>query len=288
MKSLYDHCMETGNDLLSQWHPTENEGLTPAEVSFASNRKVWWRCHQGHEWQAVVYSRASGGSGCPFCSGRVALPGFNDLATCHPDVAAQWHPTKNGELTPQKVKAGARQKVWWICEQGHEWQAAVYSRASDGSSCPFCSGLIALPGFNDLASCRPEVAAQWHPKLNGDLSPEMVTDGSNKKVWWRCEHGHEWQAIVFSRALDGKDCPYCTGKKVLAGFNDLATVHPKIAAQWHPELNGELTPQMITSGSHKRVWWQCDEDHVWKAVVYSRTGPGKHGCPVCAGNVRKK
>ena len=74
----------------------------------------------------------------------------------------------------------------------------------------------------------------------------------------------------------------------MAGFNDLATTHPKIAAQWHSGLNGQLTPQMVTAGSHKKVWWICVEDHVWKAVVYSRTGKQQRGCPVCAGTVNGK
>ena len=85
--------------------------------------------------------------------------------------------------------------------------------------------------------------------------------------------------------MHGSCCPYCTGKKVLPGFNDLATLEPKIAA-WHPTLNGTLTPEMVTLGSHRKVWWQCPEGHVWKAVVYSRAGPQKCGCPVCAGKVK--
>jgi len=73
---------------------------------------------------------------------------------------------------------------------------------------------------------------------------------------------------------------------VLKGFNDLATTAPKIAAQWHPELNGSLTPQMVTAGSRKKIWWHCAEGHVWKAVVYSRAGVQKSGCPVCAGRIK--
>ena len=83
-------------------------------------------------------------------------------------------------------------------------------------------------------------------------------------------------------------CPYCAGKKVLAGFNDLATTEPEIAAQWHPALNGALTPRMVTAGSHKKVWWLCAEGHVWKAAIYSRTGKQRRGCPVCSGVVNGK
>lgn len=100
--------------------------------------------------------------------------------------------------------------------------------------------------------------------------------------------GHDYMAAVGMRTMQNSGCPYCAGKKVLAGFNDLATAHPKIAAQWHSGLNGQLTPQMVTAGSHKKVWWICAEGHVWKAVVYSRTGKQQRGCPVCAGTVNGK
>ncbi|MEE0067677.1 MAG: zinc-ribbon domain-containing protein [Evtepia gabavorous] len=86
----------------------------------------------------------------------------------------------------------------------------------------------------------------------------------------------------------GSDCPYCAGRKVLAGFNDLATRYPELAQTWDPVLNGALTPAMVTPGSHKKVWWRCPENHVWKAVVYSRTSDKRCGCPVCAGKVSQK
>lgn len=88
-----------------------------------------------------------------------------------------------------------------------------------------------------------------------------------------------------SRSREGAGCPFCAGRKVWPGFNDLETVEPKVAAQWHPTLNGQLTPRMVTAGSRRKVWWQCPEGHVWKAVVYSRAGKRKCGCPVCAGRI---
>ena len=88
------------------------------------------------------------------------------------------------------------------------------------------------------------------------------------------------------RTVNGSGCPYCAGRKALPGFNDLATLEPKVAAQWHPTLNGGLTPSMVTAGSHRKVWWACSAGHAWKAAVYARAGPQKNGCPVCAGKAR--
>lgn len=182
--------------------------------------------------------------------------------------------------------AGNHRKVWWQCEKGHEWQATILSRAGNGAGCPVCAGKVVIPGENDLASLFPELAAQWHPTRNGQRTPENVAPYSNKKVWWRCPLGHDYAASVGARTVGGSDCPYCAGRKVLPGFNDLATREPEVAAQWHPALNGALTPEMVTAGSHRKVWWECPYGHIWKAVVYSRAGPQKCGCPVCAGKAR--
>lgn len=273
-------------DIAAQWHPTQNGDRTPDSVSAGSHAKVWWLCGQGHEWRASVKSRAAG-TGCPICANRVLLPGRNDLATTHPELARQWHPTKNDGAMPCDLMAGSRRKVWWRCARGHEWRAAVYSRTSMHAGCPVCAGKIVVPGENDLASRFPDIAVQWHPERNGNLTPGDITAYSNRRVWWRCPMGHEYQAVVGARVTRGMDCPYCAGQRVLPGFNDLGTLEPKLAAEWHPALNGALTPEMVTVGSHKKVWWECPEGHVWSAVVYSRTGQKKTGCPVCAGRERK-
>lgn len=273
-------------ELAEQWHPTKNVPLTPAQVTRGSRRLVWWRCKNGHEWRAAVKSR-TGGSGCPICTGRRLLPGENDLATVCPDLAEQWHPEKNGALKPGMVMSTSVCRVWWRCEHGHEWQAKVKDRMS-GTGCPVCSGRKVVEGINDLASNYPMIAAQWHPVKNGERRPQDVAVSSNRRIWWQCSLGHEWQASVYSRTQGQSGCPYCTNRKVLPGFNDLATLYPQIAKQWHPTLNGTFTPKQVTPGSKRKVWWICPEGHVWKAVIYARTGAKKSGCPVCAGNVSKK
>lgn len=272
--------------LASQWHPSKNLPLTPEQVTRGSHRSVWWCCEKGHEWKAVIKSRVEG-SGCPICAGRKLLVGENDLATCRPDLVSEWNAEKNGALKPDMVLATATRRVWWRCEWGHEWQARVKDRM-DGKGCPYCSGQKVAAGMNDLASCYPQIAAQWHPAKNGKLTPQDVPAGSNRRVWWQCRLGHVWQTTVYSRTQEKTDCPYCTNRKVLRGFNDLRSRYPQIAAQWHPAMNGSLKPEEVTVGSRKKAWWICPEGHIWKTVVYSRTGSRKTGCPVCAGNVNQK
>lgn len=271
--------------LASQWVQERNGPLRPDQVSVYSNRKVWWKCELGHIWKAPVATRTNKGGGCPYCAGQKVWKGFNDLATKMPSVAAQWHPTLNGTLTPERVTAGCQQKVWWRCEKGHEWQAVIYSRVN-GADCPICSGVRVVKGENDLATLYPRLAAQWAEELNAPLCSDQISAYSNRRVWWRCELGHTWKAIINARTGQETGCPYCTGRKVLKGFNDLVTKEPDLAAQWHPQLNGTLTPEDVTVGSHQKVWWECQEGHVWKAFVYTRT-KRKSGCPVCAGNINK-
>ena len=270
----------------SQWHPNKNGKANPCDVLPGSHKTAWWICGQGHEWKAAVRSRARG-DGCPVCAGRTVVQGINDLQTTAPILAKQWHPARNGDLKPTQVTGGTGRKVWWICDRGHEWQATINSRV-EGNDCPVCAGKVVIPGENDLESYDPELARQWCAERNGNLLPNQVSVYSNRQVWWRCERGHEWKNRVSARTFHLEGCPYCNGKRVLAGFNDLATLEPLVAKQWHPTLNAPLEPEMVMSGCRKKVWWRCAEGHEWKAVIYSRTGAQKCGCPICAGRSPRK
>ena len=131
----------------------------------------------------------------------------NSLANQKPEIAKQWHPTKNGKLTPDMFSVRSNVRVWWMCEKGHEWQSTPNDRVG-GYGCPYCTNQKTLPGYNDLATTNPGLAKEWHPTKNGDLTPQMIPAGTEKKVWWMCEKGHEWQAVVYSRNK-GKGCPIC-------------------------------------------------------------------------------
>ena len=273
--------------LLAQWDIEQNLPLTPDDVTFGSHKKVRWTCPSGHSWQAMVYTRSEGAS-CPYCTGRKASPEQNSLTKQIPALAAEWDDEMNAPLTPQSVTTGSHKLIWWRCPKGHSWRAAVYSRTTLGTGCPVCTGRQALAGENDLATLYPDIAAQWDGMKNGTLRPNNVTAGSNRRVWWRCEKGHSYRAVIAQRVQRGDGCPYCANRKVLPGFNDLATAAPLVAKQWHETLNGALTPEMVTAGSHKKAWWQCSYGHVWKATIYSRAGVQQCGCPVCAGKTKRK
>ena len=278
-KTVLSNCLATINpNIAKQWHPTKNGDLTPFDITENSNKKVWWKCEKGddHEWRTAVSTRSSG-NGCPICRGRVIVKS-NCLATTHPEIAKQWHPTNNGDLTPYDVFSRTSKNIWWKCEKAddHEWLVSVRNRVG-GSNCPMCSGHKVVKS-NSLATTHPEIAKQWHPTKNGDLTPYDVTFGSAKKVWWKCDEGddHEWFAGVAHRA----GCAVCSGHKVVKS-NCLATTHPEIAKQWHPTKNGDLTPYDVTKGSGKKIWWKCNkaDDHEWRTSSNSRS-MGTN-CPFC-------
>lgn len=268
----------------AEWHPTKNGDLKPSDVSYGTNRKVWWICKKGHEWEAAVAKRGPGGRGCPYCANKRVLAGYNDLASQYPEVALEWHPTKNGELAPSTVTWGSNRKVWWLCPKcGYEYQAVINKRTRSGESCP-CCGPIAKRikvGFNDLATTHPVIAVEWHPTKNGELTPEEVTQGSNKRVWWVCPTcKSDYDAVVAAR-VRGAACPYCAGKRVKAGYNDLATRYPEVAKEWHPTKNGEFTPSDVLPRSEKKYWWKCSRcGNEWKATPDSRIN--RMSCPECS------
>jgi hypothetical protein len=198
----------------------------------------------------------SRGRGCPYCSGN-KVTAETCLKTINPGLSSEWHPSKNGSLTPKDVTPGSRKRAWWICSRGHEWQTPIFSR-SRGAGCPYCAGQ-AVGKDNCLQAMNPELAKQWHPTRNEGLTPRDVAPNTHKKAWWICDRGHEWQATISNRNR-GRGCPYCAGRAVCED-NCLRTVSPALAAEWHPEKNDKLTSRDVTSGSSKRVWWQCKSRH---------------------------
>lgn len=270
-------------DLVKQWHPTMNGRLRPDDFLPFSNKLAWWKCpvSEDHVWQARFADRTRG-YGCGYCQGlRVCLS--NCLATTHPELASAWHPTKNGDLTPQDVVAGSNRRVWWMCSvaQDHEWLASIHTRTHYGHGCPCCSGRKAVAS-NCLATTHPQLALQWHPTKNGDLTPFDVYAGSHKVVWWLCPIAadHEWATAIRIRADRDHGCLCCCGKKVVRS-NCLAATHPELAAQWHHARNGSLTPYDIGHGMHKNVWWVCDNGHEYRSLIFNRASHNQ-ACPYCS------
>ena len=240
----------------------EADGWDPSNVLAGSHEKLGWKCRLGHEWIAQVKSRTGLGTRCPVCANQRVLAGFNDLATHHPQLAEEadgWDPST--------IIAGSGKVLPWKCSEDHKWTAALNSRVR-GNGCPICSNRALEVGVNDLETAFPEIAAQadgW--------DPSRVLKGSTQKLSWKCDLGHRWKTSIDHR-VNGQGCPFCAFKKVLPGFNDLAT--------WFPDLAKEADgwdPAMELRNSHHVRQWKCPEGHVWQAQIKSRCSG--RGCSTC-------
>lgn len=290
----------------AEWHPTKNGALMPDQVLAGKRSKAWWKCPAGpdHEWEARIWSRGSGGAGCPFCAGvRVSVT--NSLATLRPDLAEEWHPTRNGKKTPAQVTTGMSLRAWWRCVKvpSHPlWQSRISHRMV-GRGCPACAAKrivvrrAEVAPERALAAARPELAAQWHPTKNRPLSPAVITIGSDRKIWWRCPRNpsHVWQAAVSNRTgAQAQGCPDCAyldriviqapRRALIArkARGPLSTRYPELLRLWHPTKNGSLTlADVPTTGD--RVWWRCPNgpDHEWEGTISSRITSGA-SCPFCS------
>lgn len=260
--------------LSNEWHPTRNGSLKLVGLSPNSHRKVWWRCRQGHEWEAMIHNR-SHGSACPACSGRIASS-QNNLKTQEGNsvLLREWHP-RNLE-GPEAFLPKSNAKVWWKCQFGHEWKAMISSR-SRGSGCPACKKKVPTSDYN-LGSAAPQLVSEWNSK-NGKR-PQDFLPKSNAKVWWKCRFGHEWKAIISNRTR-GSGCPRCNRKNPEGGVN-LALSFPILAGEWHLKNNGR--PEHFLASSEEVVQWVCESAHVYNEKIKNRTAG--EGCPFCSGKMQ--
>ncbi|WP_185260720.1 zinc-ribbon domain-containing protein [Pseudarthrobacter sp. NBSH8] len=262
-----------------EWDQSANGVLTPFMVSPGSNRKVGWIDERGHHYEAYIINRTQRGTGCPACAAKAVLPGFNDLETSHPELAALWDHDANPDLKPTDVSAGnSKTRVHFRCVMGHPFVRTPAKLIESGGRCQTCNGRILILGVNDLATARPEIAAWWHPTKNGNLSPTMVKPGSEIEVWWICPDGHEFPANVDYRCRQEKaTCPVDTGRLLLTGVNDLATKEPALVLDWDGPRNG-MPPSQTVPTNH--VWnWTCRFGHTQRATVANRRRAG--GCTDC-------
>ena len=173
------------------------------------------------------------------------------LLFCNPVLAREWHPTKNGSLTPGDVSLGSNRKVWWLCSKGHAWPATVSER-NQGSGCPYCSDKK-VKDENSQQTENPTGASESLSTKNESLALRNIAVNSDKKV---------------------KD------------ENSLQTVNPTLAKEWNPTKNGSLTPADVTANSHNQVWWLCSKGHEWKAAISSRNNG--QGCFYCSYMQKRK
>jgi len=201
------------------WCKLNNKPFELISDTYESNSKnLKWQCLKDNcgeefemDWGHIIRGRS-----CQYCAGmQVCLS--NCLATKKPDIASEWHPTKNGDLTPYDVTVSSGKYAWWQCSKNpkHIWYVKINSRSSNNSNCPYCSGKYASEDYN-LLVLYPELCLEWDYEKN-KKKPEEYTPGSHEKVWWICRDcGNKWDASIYDRnRKDGKSsgCPECNKSK---------------------------------------------------------------------------
>ncbi len=223
LTDINDSIAKTRPDIAEQWDYEHNNPLTPEMFSKGSNESVWWICTVcGKSYKSVINHKNRDDSRCcPKCanvkSGKTfveyKVKEVGSLLETNPKLAKEWHPTKNGDLTPDKITAGKFKKVWWLCPKcGYEWQASPNNR-NKGIGCPHCSGRVAMPGVDDIVALNMPYLDEWDYSKNDGLNPNLFLPKSGKKVWWKCKKcGYEWETEIRMRT-NGHGCPRCGHKR---------------------------------------------------------------------------
>lgn len=277
--------------LIAEWNWEKNNelNLNPKLLTHGCTKKAHWICHKNHEYIARIDHRCIMKSGCPYCAGKLPIVGENDLATLHPTLLEEWDYTKN-KMPPNQYKEGSNKTVWWKCKACQfEWRTSIANRALSNTGCPECAKIqrgnsrikTCVKQNGSLADNKPDLLNEWNYELNLPITPNDLTEKSNKKVWWHCHNCNNDYKMTVSNKSNGLGCPICAGKVVVAGYNDFATTHPDLICEWHTTKNSGLSPSQLSAGSSKTVWWKCKTcSYEWKTPLYSRTSR-KCGCPVC-------
>ena len=262
--------------IAKEWNCDKNQNLKSSDICYASNKKVWWKCKIGHEYDMRVCDRTRGGN-CPYCSGR-RLSDKNRLSVTNPELCEEWYYIKNKSLKPEDISCGSTKKVWWKCKKCQwEWNSSCSSRHY-GNGCPRCAGKV-VSKDRCLLKVNPKISKEWNYKRNVK-TPKDVMPNSDLFYWWICSKGHEWKSNISNRN-HGNGCPYCSGQKICKD-NCLGAINPKLSKEWHSIKNGKLLPKDVLPNTNKKAWWECSRcGYEWCATIQSRNLQGR-GCPACS------
>ena len=291
---------ESYPELCKEWNYKKNGNLTPELLTRKSDKKVWWVGKCGHEWPATVSSRTQMQSGCPYCSGRLLI-GFNDLATLYPELGKLFDAEKNN-MSASEISRNTKSSYYWKCSKGHSYKKHLFTMQKNindlDKMCPYCNPPVKRTTHESKVKTRntyksisftldlshPDSLNDWDFDKN-TINPSEVTIGTKKKVWWKCSKGHSYLSTPSNHISLNRSCPFCSGRKVLKGYNDFATEHPELLNEWDYNKN-TIMPDEVTSGSGKDIWWICSKGHSYKYALYQRTAG--HSCPTCAGCKKRR
>lgn len=244
------------------WDCAKNKGL-PNEVGHASEKKVWWKCQQGHSFSTPVYNMVRYGEfKCPLCIGRVVQDGVNDLASQKPLIASLY--SKKNKNPADRVWMNTTLYFKWDYPCGHQIKTSPQVIEKYNGNCVYCSNDFYLEGFNGLDKTHPELKKEWSSK--NKLPMSKYFHRSQKEVWWHClDCGYDTKKKICHKLYrkDGEfnGCGVCSGQIIKPGFNDLSTKFPELIHLYDEKKNGISATKIFTSGP---IWWKCELGHSFK------------------------
>ena len=246
-KSLLEWCKENNRkDIISIWDSESNLPLTMDQVSKGQNIQVCWKCKKcGYIWKNRISAVTHSKYGCPRCSRKLnskrLVAKRGSLYDVAPWLSEEFMSGKN-KTTIKDITPHSNLKYYWKCKKcGYVWLASAATRVK-GHGCPACNHLVATKKYN-LATEYPEIARQWHPTKNGSLTPRDILPYSEKKIWWRCDKGHEWEATPSNR-VQGRNCRQCS--------NEMRTSFPEQCLVYY------LSPYFKLESRTKVNGWEAD------------------------------
>ena len=268
-------------------------------LTCGSRLKIFWNCPHSHLYSSAIYHRTKDHSGCPYCCNLKLWPGYNDLETfCNHNIEYkylldEWDAEKNN-LKANEVLAGGTKKYYWKCPNGHEYLCNMHHRIVSKSGCPYCTNQKILPGYNDLETWIKNhtdyqfILDEWDYSKN-KISINKIGYQSHQYAWFRCPNGHEYKAKIYNKTIKKpENCPYCSSKKLLPGFNDLETFcinhqdFQYILDTWDYDKNTKK-PNEVMPGCNKKYWFKCGHNHTYLQQINNKVRY-MTGCPYCSNN----
>lgn len=297
----FNDCETLSPEIVSLWDHEKNEEYLLDKVFKGNRTKSYWKCERDHSWFAEIRSLALNGSRCPQCS-RHHISANNSkygkmkkrlLIDTLPDIEKFIFWEKNSGLDISDTGVGSPVTVTFRCPDDHRhvWtetikhftDRALKSSREKKCKCPLCIYTKIVTGVNDLGTEYPDVAGLWNDAKNDIPVSEVSPREADKRRHWICDQGHEWFVSVedmVKKRSPGRWCTVCSGKKILAGFNDFPTLRPEIMELWDHDKNSEegVFPEGLPPSSKTPVWWTCDKGHSWTVPPAVITDDFCHVC----------
>jgi len=313
-------CKEENQKYLSDYPELLKEfayelnDISPEELTEGSDTRVKWRCKKhGHVWVTAPYHRIKEKTGCPYCSNKKVLQGFNDLLTVNPPNLRYWDYDKNDKegILASNYTPASKQNAWWLCDKGHHTYNSIVNVINRKTACFECMEDKKQASADAVARIkkRQEVYAKRRERVKARqefimlakqkallekqkryitiIEPFWDYDENQKKGFklenvslqrvycWKCSNGHKWKADLGS-ILNNPKCPECTIEE-----NSISKKYPYLADVYDTEMNGGIPPEKCLALDAKYSWWTCRKGHTFIATIASAAKHKERGCMYC-------